>query len=154
MNTEKRKNVGCGDHPGNALGGALSGEIEAEAADCGDLLKRPVLRLVIEEVGGGKRCLLQIGLGFPEPDELVRLGIGLGAQEDRVDDAEHGGVRTDTEGESENGDRSKATAFEQHAEAELNVREEVRHGALLFPGLDEEKAQKTGEPDGKRLRTD
>src|SRR5260370_12074419 len=98
MNTEKRKNVGCGDHPGNALGGALSGEIEAEAADCGDLLKRLVLRLVIEEVGGGKARLLQIELGLPEPDELVRLWLGQCAQEDGVADAEDGGVPSDTEG--------------------------------------------------------
>ena len=74
MNADKRKNVWCGDHPGNALGGALSGEIEAEAADCSDLLKRLVLGLVIEEVGGRKGCLLQIGLGLPEPDELVGWG--------------------------------------------------------------------------------
>src|SRR5438309_4917770 len=140
MNAEKRKNVRCCDHPGNALGGALSGEIEAEAADRGDLLKRLVLRLVIEEVGGGKGCLLQIGLGLPEPDELVRLGIGQCAQEDGVDDAEDGRVRADTEGLSENGDHSKATAYEQHAEAEMNVLEEVRQGALLVPGLDEDKA--------------
>src|SRR5258708_5839887 len=98
MNTEKRKNVWWGEHPGSALGGDLYGEIEDEAADGGDLLKRLVLRLVIEEVGGGKRCLLQIGLGLPEPDELVRLGIGQCAQEDGVDDAEDGGVRADTEG--------------------------------------------------------
>src|SRR5580704_15567200 len=98
MNTEQRKNVGCGDHPGNAFGGTLSGEIEAEAADCGDLLKRLILRLVIDEVGGGKGCLLQIGLGLPEPDELVRLGIGQCTQQDGVDDAEDGGVGADSEG--------------------------------------------------------
>src|ERR1700730_11999056 len=153
MNTEKRKNVGCGDHPVNALGGALSGEIEAEAADGGDLLKRLVLRLVIEEVGSGKGCLLQIGLGLPEPDELVRLGIGQCAQEDGVDDAEDGGVRADTKSQSKDGDRSKATAFEQRTEAELDVLTEIHHGALLFPGLDEGKEQKSCSPVRKGLHS-
>jgi hypothetical protein len=76
----------------------MSGEIEAEATNRGNLLKRPVLRLVIEKVGGGKRSLLQIGLGLPEPDELVGLGIRQCAQEDGVDDAEDGSVRADSEG--------------------------------------------------------
>src|SRR6266446_3733134 len=71
MHTQKGKDIGRGDRPANALGGALPSEIEAEAADGGDLLKRLILRLVIEEVGGGEGRLLQTGLGFPEPDELV-----------------------------------------------------------------------------------
>ncbi len=88
MNAQKGKDIRCGDHPGNALGRALSGEIEAEAADGGDLLKRLVLRLVIEKVGGGEGPLPQTGLGFPEPDELVGLGVGQCAQENGIDNAE------------------------------------------------------------------
>jgi hypothetical protein len=76
VNTQKGKDVGCGDHPRNSLGSPLSGEIEAEVADSGDLLKRPILRLIVEEVGRGEWPLLQAGLGFPEPDELVWLGKG------------------------------------------------------------------------------
>src|SRR3981189_3389879 len=104
MNAQKGKDIRCGDHPGNALGRALSGEIKAEAADGGDLLKRLVLRLVIEEVGGGEGPLLQTGLRFPEPDELLGLGIGQCAQENSVDNTEDSSVRADAQSQREDGD--------------------------------------------------
>src|SRR5882724_7153104 len=153
MNAQKGKDIRCGDHPGNALGGTLSGEIEAEPADGSDLLKRLVLRLVVEEVGGGEGPLLQTGLGFPEPDELVGLGIGQCPQEDRVDDAEDSGVRADTQSQRKDGDGGESTALEQHAEAKLDVLAEIRHGTLLFAGLDDGMAQKSGAPHRSRLQS-
>src|ERR1700746_1111363 len=92
-------------------------------------------------------------VGTPRTRRVGRLGIGQCAQEDGVDDAEDGGVRADTKSQSEDGDRSKATAFEQHTEAELDVLTEIHHGTILFPGLDEGKAQKSCSPVRKGLHS-
>ena len=47
---------------------------------------------------------------------------------------------------TQDGDGGEPTALEQHAETKLDVLAEIRHGPLLFAGLDDGKAQESGEP--------
>jgi hypothetical protein len=58
-------------------------------------------------------------------DQPLRLGIGQGAKQNRVDDAEDGGVDADPQPERENHHRAEARVFDEHPDRQTEILDEA-----------------------------
>jgi hypothetical protein len=62
---------------------------------------------------------------LPEPHQLLRAWVGQGAKDDRIHEAENGGVSADTERQREDCDGGKTRAAHDLAEAEAKITAQV-----------------------------
>ena len=78
-----------------------------------------------------------IGVDLKETDDAIGRGIGQGAEQDAVDDAEHGRRRADAEPKREDRDGSKRFGAAKDARAVADVAEKVldRRRAKFITGL-------------------
>jgi len=67
---------------------------------------------------------------LPHHRQPVRIGIGERPEEQRVDDAEDGGVGADAERERGNGDEGESRRADQEARRVAEVLDEVSHSSL------------------------
>src|SRR5262249_13296634 len=82
---------------------------------------------------------------------MLRLGKRKGAEQDRVNDGEDGGVGSDTEAEHEDGREGECGALAQHAQGEPEILKKIFDGAdaasvagLLFSELDATEVSEGG----------
>ena len=76
----------------------------------------------------GERALVGVE---GDADELLRLAVGEGAQQERAGDGEDGGVGSDGECEGKDGNEGEAGIALEHAQAEAEVAEQGGHGVRL-----------------------
>ena len=85
----------------------------------GDRVERGRLLLPFHPLDGSPGSpidsLLTLGPVGRNQDQLLRLLIGRGRQEDALNQGEHGGGRTDAQGQRERGDDREPGLFAQHA---------------------------------------
>ena len=102
---------------GNAVGSARAGQREALAFRIsGDLLEDLILISPILEVGVRRLAALD-GFsmhGLVNEDQAARVFERQRAEQYRIDDAEDGGVGSDTQSQSNDGNRHEATPPHQH----------------------------------------
>ena len=113
---------------GNLHGLADAGEVEVVTGPGGGFEGAGVVaqQLVAEQ---GERAL--VGIRIADADELLRLAVGEGTQQQRAGDGEDGGVGSDSEGEGEDGDEGEAGVAAEHAQAEAEVAEERGHRGII-----------------------
>jgi hypothetical protein len=58
---------------------------------------------------------------LPHDDETVRIALGKLSQQDRVDDAEHCGVRANSKRQNRNNKRRKRRGISQNTKGEFQV---------------------------------
>ena len=129
LHAEHLKEVGDDVDAGGGDGRAA--QIEAEIAGAGEgevaghiLIGagvRAELVVGISGVGGAGQAAL--GGRRRNPDQLLRVGKGQRAQQQRVDDAEDGDVGADAEGENEDGDEGEAAVAAEGAEGVTEILE-------------------------------
>ena len=107
---------------------ANTGEVEVVAGPRGGFEGAGVVaeQLVAEQ---GEWAL--VGVRIENADELLRLAVGKGTQQQRAGDGEDGGVGSDGEGEGEDGDEGEAGVAAEHAQAEAEVAEERLHAGII-----------------------
>ena len=129
---EEVEEIGGGGEGERMLGAAFGGEVDVVGPiEEGHVLEGGVLGLPIEEVGAGEGVFAGRGFGFVEADELLRMAVGEGPEEDCVDDAEDGGIGADSDGQRDGGNESESPGVPQVAEAVLEVEQEGPHVSLI-----------------------
>jgi hypothetical protein len=122
-----------GARPGEALGVAVAGQVDAgvRIADQRDAARR----LEVLEVEDRER--LGVAVGAIDLDEDHRVGVAVGqlAQEHGVDDAEDGGDRADATGQGQRRQRREGRPGAQSAERREQVLPESVHGPTLRRGV-------------------
>ena len=63
----------------------------------------------------------------PKLDQLFRMFHGQKAQQDLIDQGEDGGVRTNPQGQGQDGDDGEGRRLGERAEGEADVVSETRH---------------------------
>ena len=118
----------------NALSGNLLWLISAREIE-GVVLKRcdidedVVLLFPVEEVGSGNNVLVPTTMRilFPYSYQAIRVFIRQRPQQDRIDHAENGRIRSDPERQSDDGDRGEPRALAQLPQRIANVLDESSH---------------------------
>ena len=87
--------------------------------------------VVAEQLVAEKGEWALVGVRIANADELLRLAVGKGTQQQRAGDGEDGGVGSDGEGEGEDGDEGEAGVAAEHAQAEAEVAEERLHAGII-----------------------
>jgi hypothetical protein len=89
----------------------------------GHLFEGAIGGLDVDVLAGGGPILRDVDAGGAEPEdgEAVGIGIGKGAQEESVDDAEDGGVCADSDGQRKHGDQGEEGGAEESPEGVANV---------------------------------
>ena len=100
---------------------ALRIEDEARAVVADQGLERGALVADVLQVRDGEAHLRDLLGPFGQEDQPVRLLVGKGAQEDRVDHAEDRGVGADAQGKGQDGHGGESGAPRQHARAVTDV---------------------------------
>ena len=92
-----------------------------------------ILRAKIEHVRRRERAPGRPALLENERDreEMIGVLVGQRSEQDRVDDREDGGVRTNSEREGEDGDKSEAGRFAQLAQGEAKIIHKVAQASSL-----------------------
>ena len=121
FDTQRGKEVGRYDRGFYALGLPHTREIGGHAAIRAQVSERTGLPLKFEKVGRGWAVALLFFVGLIQNHDAIRVRIGQRAKQGGVDDAEDGGIGTDAEGQSQDGDGAECRVFRQHADAEPNV---------------------------------
>ena len=103
---------------------ALNGKAESSSGPGDHILKYGVLTLPLQVVRDRNRVARPVGLVGPHHDELVRVWIGQGRQQRRIDDAEDCRVCAYSDGEREHGYGSEARALTKYAESETKISQE------------------------------
>ena len=83
-----------------------------------------VLELRVGEEGAVAALTSETGtvlVRIRKNDQLLRMRNGERAQQDRVEDTENGGIGTDPQSKSEDGDQGETCVFCEHARGEANV---------------------------------
>src|SRR5262249_6371302 len=96
--------------------------VSTDAVEYG-LFRAPVVEILIGErarSGGGER---QVGACLADPNEAIRVGIRQRPQEHRVNNAEQGGARSDSECEHDDGGSGEDRRLAQYAVAVANIAE-------------------------------
>ena len=130
MNAEHVKEVRFDAEAAHQFG-VIGADRDAGVAVVNDAETGESLRLVlpVEEVVGviGQRAGGQVGQVLVQHHQAIGTGESEGLEQDRVDDREDGGDRTDTKGEREDRGEGEAGRFAEGASAEAQVLEEVLH---------------------------
>ena len=98
------------------------GEIKIDVIKARDLETLQLLR-VIEIFRGRDRDLIQAlrGKFLPQENELLRILVWQRANQQRVDQAEHGGVRADRERHGNDGNEGEARRVDQAAKGQTEI---------------------------------
>ena len=118
---------------GNPLGLTIAGKNRTEIGIGRDLFENVIAGAVIRDIGR-RHLSARAATGFifaPDEDDRFRITVRQRFEQDRIDDAEHRRVRTDTERERNNGDRGEAGALEKHPGAEANILKQRVHITVL-----------------------
>src|ERR1700733_6655785 len=119
-----------------------AGEIVMPPSQRRHLLERASGALPILEIGIGRpNGLLEMQIVFPDDNEAIWLTVRKGRYYNSIDDAEHGGVGTDAEGESQDSDGREAGGFSQQPKRVTQILPERLHGHSIIyylPGLSTE----------------
>ena len=138
---EHREEGGFGLDVGSRLGLAAAADVGPPVpGEERARLERLVLRLPIHVVRPGKGVTSGCRLRLEEPDQPVGFVEGQGAEQDRIDDGEDGGVGADAERERQHGDREESGGLAHRAEEVADVLERVAHTSLSG------RARQTGPP--------
>ena len=110
---ERRRDPDAPDLLGNRVAALGTGDRIEPVAPGHQVVERPALLPPVEEVAGGCRDIVlhHPALGrvhVPDAHEALDMLEGRRAEEEVVDDGEDGGVRPDTEGESQHRDEREA----------------------------------------------
>ena len=106
VDAEQRQSAISDVEAADMLGLSRAGDVEGIAVVDADVLECGVL-LAINEIERGDHIQLgkiDAGGGVPDADQLLRMGIGKGLEQDAIDDAEDDGVGADADGQGEEGD--------------------------------------------------
>jgi len=108
----------------------LGGKVELAPGECRQILKGSALALPVQEVLGGDSVVEALDLR-PHHHKLIRLGIGHGREQRRVDHREDGGVRPDAQRQRERSRQREDRRFDQLAHRVSHVPKQVLHLASL-----------------------
>ncbi len=117
LDTNYRKVTGAHACSDQLLGFAGAGECHRRLSKRRDIFEDSVLLLPVEEVGGRRAPATVTRHVLPKRDESIRFFIGERLEQNRVDDTEDRGVRTDTERERNHSNRAHPRMLQQHPHA-------------------------------------
>jgi hypothetical protein len=140
--SQDREEVGRHLRRGHGFGLAAAGQVQARVLDERHLLEDVVLTLPVEIVGGRngegshprEGCR---GRRMPDPHEPRGIGIRQRLEQDRVDDAEDGGVGADAESQDGNRGQGKSRALHEEPRSVPQILPKHRHDlSRCFPRPD------------------
>ncbi len=103
-------------------------EIDDVGSVGGDVLDDVGLAAPVSELGRRRAGEAALGRGRLEDDHAIRVGIGDGLEQHRVDDGEDGGVGADPQCQGADGGQGEAGALEKRADGVPGVGQQVCEG--------------------------
>ncbi len=119
-----------GETAADAFGLFADGEVEIGIGGGAHKLENGVLALPFEEITGGRDVSISSN-GGADDDELVGVRIRERSEQRSVNDAEDGGVGTDSQSEREHRDSGESGILQEQAESIAGVTQQVHHAGPL-----------------------
>ena len=120
LNAEQIAEIRSHSQSANQVWRAVARKIKVSLASKGNLFETSAVLPPEFEFFRSHRPLKPFASRFVliEPDQAIRIAVGQWSQQDPVDDAEDGGVRSDTERERENSHGAESGVLQQLPEGE------------------------------------
>ena len=136
LDAEHAEEIWCDCCTDDALRTALDAEVEGTSAHCGQIGEAVIELLEVTELGRGDPVLVvgraDSSEARPDFNEAIRLAVREGAQKDRVEHTEDGGVGADAEGHGEENDGREARPLCHLPDCEAQILQKNAH--LLTSG--------------------